>query len=122
MSGSYKAAIGLKKQNPKLKVMLAIGGWNEGGKKYSAMAKTSQSRRKFIDSVVEFLSEHKFDGFDLDWEYPGAQDRDGGWGDKKNFADLVEEMAAAFRPRGWPLSAAVSPAKVMGTWITLCRY
>lgn len=71
--GSYKSAIALKKQNPKLKVMLAIGGWNEGGKTYSAMAKTYETRKKFINSVVEFLSEHNFDGFDLDWEYPGAQ-------------------------------------------------
>ena len=71
--GSYKSAIGLKKKNPKLKVMLAIGGWNEGGKKYTAMAKTEQSRKSFINSVVAFLSKHGFDGFDLDWEYPGAQ-------------------------------------------------
>ena len=28
--GSYKSAVGLKQKNPNLKVMLAIGGWNEG--------------------------------------------------------------------------------------------
>ena len=67
--------MGLKKQNPKLKVMLAIGGWNEGGKKYSAMAKSQSSRAKFVESVVAFLEKHEFDGFDLDWEYPGAQVR-----------------------------------------------
>ena len=110
-AGSYKAAIGLKGQNPSLKVMLAIGGWNEGGKKYSAMAKTKKSRQTFIQSVVTFMKEHGFDGFDLDWEYPGAQDRDGGWNDKQNFANLVEELATAFKPYNWLLSAAVSPAK-----------
>lgn len=41
---------------------------------------------------------------------PGASDRGGKWADKKNFADLVDELHAAFLPNGWILSAAVSPA------------
>ena len=31
--------------------------------------------------------------------------------DKQGFTDLVSELRAAFNPRGWLLSAAVSPAK-----------
>lgn len=72
LPGAYKAAVGLKNQNPALKVMIAIGGWNEGGKKYSEMASSKQRREKFVASVVSFLQEHKFDGLDLDWEYPGG--------------------------------------------------
>ena len=109
--GSYKAAVGLKDVNPSLKVMLAIGGWNEGGKKYSKMAESKSSRARFIKSVVALLSEHSFDGLDLDWEYPGAADRDGRWADRTNFANLVDELHEEFAPRGWLLSAAVSPAK-----------
>ena len=62
-------------------------------------------------SVVDFLTEHQFDGLDLDWEYPGATDRDGRYADRANFARLVEELAAEFGRRDWLLSAAVSPAK-----------
>ena len=58
----------LKSQNPGLRVMLAIGGWNEGGKKYSQMSSLSDSRRRFIKSAVDLLAEHGFDGLDLDWD------------------------------------------------------
>ncbi len=53
VSGYYKAAVGLKSQNPDLKVMIAIGGWNEGGKKYSDMASKKEYRDKSV--VIVFL-------------------------------------------------------------------
>ncbi|EFX87590.1 hypothetical protein DAPPUDRAFT_306550 [Daphnia pulex] len=108
--GGFRAALALKNINPALKVMIAIGGWSEGGKQYSQMVSSPASRAKFIDSVVVFMEKWKFDGFDLDWEYPGATDRDGRWADKENFALLVEEMSAVFQPRNWLLTAAVPAA------------
>ena len=44
-----------KQQQPKLKVSIAIGGWNEGSKKYSDMAETPENRKAFIDSVLSFI-------------------------------------------------------------------
>ena len=61
--------------------MIAIGGWNEGVKKYSKMASSKQSRQEFINSVVKFIQKHGFDGLDVDWEYPGDTERGGGWND-----------------------------------------
>ena len=61
----------LKRRNPELKVSLAIGGWNEGSEKYSKMAADPAKRAIFVKSVLKMLRDYNFDGFDLDWEYPG---------------------------------------------------
>ena len=57
--GQYSKIINLKAKQPDLKVTVAIGGWNEGSEKYSAMAMTPQSRRKFIDSALNFTRYNK---------------------------------------------------------------
>ena len=51
----FRKATDLKYAHPNLKVTLAIGGWNEGSKKYSAMAADPEKRKKFVESVVQFL-------------------------------------------------------------------
>ena len=67
----FRKVTDLKYVNPKLKVTLAIGGWNEGSTKYSEMARDPIKRKTFVASVIKFLKRYNFDGLDLDWEYPG---------------------------------------------------
>ena len=67
----FLRATELKARNPKLKVTLAIGGWNEGSTKYSKMARDPEKRATFVKSVLKMLRDYNFDGLDLDWEYPG---------------------------------------------------
>ncbi|KAF2344115.1 Glycoside hydrolase family 18 catalytic domain, partial [Trinorchestia longiramus] len=87
-TGAYARAVALKQRNPSLKVTIAVGGWTEGSTKYSKMAAHSSTRKLFIDSVIAFLRQHKFDGLDLDWEYPA--NRGGRQEDKQNFVLLCQ--------------------------------
>ena len=65
-----KTITGYKAQNPSLKVIVSIGGWNFPSSYFSEMASTSANRAKFIASVKAFISQHGLDGVDIDWEYP----------------------------------------------------
>lgn len=96
----------LKEKNPNLKIILSMGGWNEGSQKYSAVAANPGLRQAMVNSVISFCEEHGFDGFDLDWEYPCQ--RGGVDEDKVNFVTLLGELKSALNAKGWILSAAVS--------------
>lgn len=97
------------------KVTLAIGGWNDSqGDKYMRLLTNPSARRRFITHVMEFIEKHGFEGLDLDYEYPACPQTEcnrGNPAEKEGFTALVRELSQAFKPRGWLLSAAVSPSK-----------
>ena len=82
----------LKTKNPRLKILLSVGGW--GADNFSDAALTDESRAKFAASAVDLIKQHAFDGIDLDWEYPGQA----GPGikfrpeDKENFTLMLKTM------------------------------
>lgn len=88
--GYYAKVVGLKKTNPKLKVLLAIGGWSFGTQKFKDMAASRYARQTFIYSAINFLRKRGFDGLDMDWEYPKGSD------DKKNFVLLLKGKFCLF--------------------------
>ena len=65
--GNYKKFVGLKQYNSNLKTMIAIGGWNEGSKRFSKLVASEDLRFTFIKSAMKFLRYHNFDGIDFDW-------------------------------------------------------
>lgn len=82
----------LKARNPRLKILLSVGGW--GADHFSDAALTDASRVKLAASAAAMLKRYALDGIDLDWEYPGQP----GPGikyraeDKQNFTLLLQEM------------------------------
>lgn len=60
----------MRETYPHLKISLAVGGWNEGSKNYSSLMAEPARRQRFVKSATDFIRRYKFDGLDLDWEYP----------------------------------------------------
>ncbi|KAJ0359311.1 hypothetical protein COL922a_014574, partial [Colletotrichum nupharicola] len=64
-----------------------------------------EKRAKFIKNLLSFMRHYGFDAVDIDWEYPGAPDRqppdwEGGKNDGKNWVKLMEQIREAFDDEG----------------------
>lgn len=105
-SAVIKKMVSLKAKNPKLKVILSLGGWG-GCETCSDAFFTAEGRSTFARSVKEVNDYFKTDGIDLDWEYPTVRlDNDIDTNpvhktapeDKKNFTDLVRQLRNELGP------------------------
>jgi chitinase len=92
----YERVVALKKINKQLKVLVAVGGWNHGSMAFSNMAGDDAKRRNFVVKTVEFLKKNKFDGLDLDWEYPANRDTEDRPDDKLHFTTLCKVSFLTF--------------------------
>jgi chitinase len=93
-SATIKNMVALKIKNPKLKVMLSLGGWG-GCKTCSDVFNSSEGRKEFAQSVKEISNYFKTDGIDLDWEYPAIKGVPGHTfrkEDRANFTALLKEL------------------------------
>ena len=90
-----KQIVALKKQNPKLKVVLSLGGWRSG--RFSEMASSSVCRKRFADSCCQIVKELGLDGIDIDWEYPtqSTAQISSSPDDTKNFTLLMHDLRSA---------------------------
>ncbi|GAA4501104.1 hypothetical protein GCM10023172_22430 [Hymenobacter ginsengisoli] len=95
------ALVALKAQNPKLKVMLSLGGWG-GCETCSQVFSTAQGRAEFVASVKQVLVASHTDGIDLDWEYPAIPGPPGHRytpEDRHNFTLLIQGLRATLGPK-----------------------
>lgn len=83
----------LKSKKPGLETWISVGGWSftdpgSTQKAFSNMASSAGGRQQWIQGLIKFMSTYGFDGVDIDWEYPGADDRGGVSADNANFVRL----------------------------------
>ena len=97
LQGNFGALVQLKQLNPNLKVLISIGGWNPPtyNTLFDQAASTETQRQAFVSSCINmFISGNiasgvstgtLFNGIDLDWEFPNANDT-------ANFTALLTEF------------------------------
>ena len=87
--------VGLKSQNPDLKVVLSVGGWGAGN--FSEMAADANHRKKFAENCVTAVNRYGLDGIDIDWEYPSSSSAgiSSSPADINNFTLLMKDLRTA---------------------------
>jgi chitinase len=135
IKGNFNQLRELKVKYPNLKILLSIGGWTYS-KYFSDAAATQASRQTFVSSCINMFLKGNlptgisgdpsggaasgagiFDGFDIDWEYPGTLGHVGnhyGPQDTQNYTLLLQEFRSELDSYGasigkhFLLTAAVS--------------
>ncbi|GCF11159.1 glycosyl hydrolase family 18 protein [Dictyobacter arantiisoli] len=113
IKGNFNQLRELKVKYPNLRFQLSLGGWTYS-KYFSDVAASAASRQKFVSSCITMFLKGNlptnisgdasggtaaaaglFDGFDIDWEYPGVLGHTGNHysaQDKANYTLLLQEF------------------------------
>ncbi|CAF1436071.1 unnamed protein product [Adineta steineri] len=68
--GMYEQINLLKTKNRRMKTLLTLGGASVNSIQFRNVFQHDKIRREFIRNTIKYLRKYKFDGLDLDWEYP----------------------------------------------------
>ncbi|CAG5126646.1 unnamed protein product, partial [Candidula unifasciata] len=80
----------LKRDNPSLQIILAVGGWAAGGERFSRLVSREASMNQFTTNLINYTRRHGLDGINIDWQYPTAGDRGSDVIDRERFTRLLQ--------------------------------
>lgn len=113
LRGSFNQLKVMKQKHPKVKTLISVGGWTWSGR-FSDVALTDASRKKFAASCAAFAETYGFDGVDIDWEYPvggGLPANTYRPEDKQNYTLLLGALREALGPtKLLSIAAPVGPS------------
>jgi chitinase len=89
--GMYEQLNMLKHKNPQLRTLLSLGGASVNGSQFRSAFESDKIRREFIRNTIKYLRKYKFDGLDLDWEFPESET------DRRIFSLLVRDYRLEFQ-------------------------
>lgn len=101
-------AIVSKAHSAGVKVLISVGGANNGGNMTSAMR---NSRAALAGNIVNFVNTWGLDGADIDWEGP-ANSSDGNL-----FSLLIQSLSGSLKPAGKLVTTAVDTGGWFGMYI-----
>lgn len=95
-----------------VKVLISIGGWNNGNDSgFETLAASSTGRTNFTNNIVNLVNQYGLDGVDIDWEYPDPDnanpDNPQPGSSAHNYGLMMSSLASAMHSRGKLLTAAV---------------
>jgi chitinase len=94
------------------RVLLSIGGWNNGdASAFSTLSSSPTTRATFVAAVVSLIDQFQLDGIDIDWEFPRADVT-------ASFTALMQDLSAALKPAGKLVTIAAAPSAYGSEGIT----
>ncbi|KAJ6133076.1 hypothetical protein N7471_008291, partial [Penicillium samsonianum] len=96
----------LRLEQPGVEIWIALGGWvfNDAEQPtattFSDIAGSEINQKLFAKSLLAMMSTYGFDGVDIDWEYPVAEDRSGRKADFHNFPKWMKNLRSQLHSSG----------------------
>ncbi|KAI6174692.1 Acidic mammalian chitinase [Aphelenchoides bicaudatus] len=99
-NGGYAQLQQVKQKDPQLKTLISIGGANFDTSIFASIASSQQNLNQFAQNSLAYAEKHGFNGVDIDWEYPTA--------DQKTYLSSILQALKTASKGQFLVTAAVS--------------
>ena len=106
----YDELTQLAHQNER-KVLISVGGAGQSGN-FSMVTADAVKRARLVSDLVSTVQQHKYDGVDIDWEFPESE------ADKNNMVSLIGDLYKALNDANpdYLLTMAIPSGNYYGQW------